>query len=113
MFGTTAVPVPTSSKVERQLKSTTRPSSPGSILTKSPIRIWPAMVMNRPANRFDNVSCIARATARPPTPRAASIGRISTPRPFSTTSRPNVMTTSRTTFWVSAETVAPGAERVP
>lgn len=68
--------------------SATYPSNPVSSLTKSPTRIGCEINRCRPAKRLERVSCKARATASPPTPRAVRIGVIETPRLLRSTRPP-------------------------
>jgi hypothetical protein len=49
-------------------------------------------VMNTPAKKFAKGSWSASATARPPTPRAVSMGVMDKPKPFRITSSPIVTT---------------------
>jgi hypothetical protein len=51
-----------------------------------------------PEKRFDSVSCRASATARPPTPRAVSIGAMEIPRDCRMIRRPTMTTRARVRF---------------
>ena len=81
--------------VLRQFVSSTYPCIPLSSWMKSPGWTLREARMWTPANRLLSVSCKARATARPPTPRAVSSGVMATPRLSSRTSPPIVHTITR------------------
>ena len=80
---------------------------------KSPMRSGFAMVMCRPAKRFESVGWSASATASEPTPRAVNSGWICTPSCASTIIPPTTRIVPRRTLRVSeAETKVAPALRV-